>query len=456
MAPTTMSLIPVTTKSRCVSLAKTLHAGVYDAERITKTPQEIAAAVLERGGAGLAVHERKQLPNLILQSAYDGYQDAFAREVLASYSKTDRFWVRLFRSWLLEYNPQGPVGELVTGELKRNLGRLPEPLRNLAERYPVLSPAPDFRDAARALLDQEMPAEDRSALGLNEGGVVSTRLASKILVACAQVLRTGNATARQMRVFKDMVAPAGAIHESVRMAAMVGLVLGAVERPPGEDLIKEISNLVEQNFDDPVTRKDRWPSVVDELGGEGTRERCIETVRKWQVFRSITLFFKIIEQVVESEHKHQFPIRRDFWLNYFNQGLVTDAWVILGPSAQSLMRQLSKQADGDYRVLKFGKLKDGTSGQCALLIKLGDITVVEFSHNGRMRVWGPEQRAVTSSTRVLQLLDRVPQLHEETYRAVGLRRECPSDQMFTHDPNGRWRINAERCINRLSGRTTRL
>ena len=127
MAPTTMSSIPVTSKSRCVSLAKTLHAGVYDNDRIIKTPQEIAAAVLEHGGSGLAVHERKQLPNLILQAAYDEFQDAFAREVLQSYSKNDRFWGRLFRSWLLEYNPRGPVGELVTGELKRNLQRLPGP-----------------------------------------------------------------------------------------------------------------------------------------------------------------------------------------------------------------------------------------------------------------------------------------------------------------------------------------
>ena len=449
MAPTTMSSIPVTTKSRCVSLAKTLHAGVYDADRITKTPQEIAAAVLERGGSGLAVHERKQLPNLILQSAYDEFQDAFAREVLRSYSKNDRFWGRLFRSWLLEYNPQGPVGELVTGELKRNLGRLPEPLRNLAERYPVLSLTPDFRDAARALLDQEMPIEDRSALGLNEGGIVSTRLASKILVACAQVLRTGNATGRQMRVFKDMVAPTGAIHESVRMAAMVGLVLGAVERPPGEDLIKEISNLVEQNFDDPVTRKDRWPSVVDELGGEATRDRCIDTVRKWQVFRSITLFFKIIEQVVESEHKHQFPTRRDFWLGYFDKGQVTDAWVVLGSKARAQMKQIVREGGDDYKALKWASLSGGPSDQWALLMRLGDTTVMEFSHSGRARLWGTNDGSG-------DVRSKVPVLHRTEYKAENLRAPCPESQMFRHDPGGSWRYSVGRCIDRLAGRATRL
>lgn len=446
MTPTTMASVKVPSKSVCLSKARAMNAGLYAGERIEKSPQEIATAVLERGGSGLAVHERKQLPNLILQSKYDDYQDAFAREVLQNYSSSNRFWVRLFGSWLLEYNLSSPVGQLVIGELKRNLARLTEDFQNIAERYPVLELSPDFAETARSLLDQEMSGEDRSALGLSEAGVVSTRLATAVLVACAQVLRRGDATGRQLRTFMELVAPNRVINESVRMVAMVGLVLGAVERPPGEDLIKEISNLIEENFDDPVVHKDTWPAVTDDLGGTVTRDRCIDTVRKWQAFRSITLFFKIIEQVVESEHKHQFPVRRDFWLNYFDKGEVTDAWVILGSKAKKEIDRIKSTIDDDYKALKFGTLAGGPSDQCALLMRLGDTTVMEFSHSGRARMWGRDDNA-----------SAVPALHlEKKYTADELRAPCPERQMFRHDPGGMWRGPVSRCIDRLAGRASAL
>jgi len=395
------------------------------------------------------VHERKQLPNLILQSSYAVFQDAFAREVLSNYSKSDRFWARLFRSWLLEYNPKGPVGELVINELKRNEDRLPDLLKNLASRYPILSLSPNFSETARALLDGVMPPEDRDALGLSEVGIVSTGLAASILIACAQMLRNGEATGRQLRTFMGLVAPSGRINDSARMVAMVGLVMGAMQRPPGEDLIRDISNLIEENFDDPVTHKDSWPSVTDELGGISTRQQCIDVVRKWQVFRSITLFFKIIEQVVESEHRHQFPVRRDFWLGYFDKGQVTDAWVILGSKARGQMEQIVREGGDDYKALKWSRLSGGPTDQCALLMRLGDTTVMEFSHSGRARLWGSKDGSG-------DVRSRVPVLHRSEYKAENLRAPCPDSQMFRHDPAGAWRHLVGRCLDQLAGRSTKL
>ena len=143
-----------------------------------------------------------------------------------------------------------------------------------------------------------------------------------------------NAPADWIDSFKMIVAPRKTIHDSAKMFAMVGLISGSSERSPGDKRVKEIASLVERNFDDPVTMEHGWPYVTSELGGDEKRKE-LDRVRQWQVFRSINFFFQIIERVVvDSERQHHFPDRRDFWLKYFDQGSVSDAWVILGSKAE--------------------------------------------------------------------------------------------------------------------------
>ena len=443
--PILFQQIDITTASKCVSMQKLLEAGEYVETRTTKSAAEIATAVLDRNGSGLSLAERQLLPNLILQAEFDEFQDAFAIKVLDSYSKSDRFWRRLFRAWLLAYAPESSVGGLVIDALSKNLEKLPSEFRNLARKYPILSKAPDFRPTALSLLNNELSVIDRISLGLGEAGIASSRLANRILVECAGTLKIEDATVSQLRNFRELVAPNNSLDDSVRMVAMVGLIMGANHRSPGEEEVQNIARLIGETFDDPIIRRDRWPSVPNSLGGMQTREQCIAIVKKWQAFRSINLFFNIIEAVVDSEHKHQFPVRKQFWLNYFDRGIVTDAWVCLGTKAAEEMERVIRETGRDYAGLKWGKLRGGPSDQCALLLQLGDTTVMEFSHNGRARIWGAGDRYAI-----------IPKLHLETYQANELRADCPPDQMITHDPNGNWRIRAERCIARLSRTVNRL
>jgi hypothetical protein len=431
-----------------MSMAKVLQAEAYAATSIQREPSLIAQSVLELKGRDLSGPERRQLPFMILDPRFDEFQNEFAEELFTNYVKSDRFWARLFRAWVSDFNTNRSVSKLVVERLNENLVKLPAPMRNLASRYPLVSINPDFTEAAQSLLNGEMPIDDKADLGLSSDGEVTTHLADLIIQACAACLSQGDGSTSQLAEFEKLVAPDHKIHESVKLPAMIGLILGAEKRSPGETAVKRIANLIENNFDDPVTGKSKWPSVPDNLGGTEARERCLDTVRKWQVFRSISLFFKIIEQVVESEHKHQFPVRRDFWLKYFDKGMVQDAWVILGSKAQSQMRRLKQQNEG-YEVLKWASLSGGPSDQCALLMKLGDTTVMEFSHSGRARMWGKKDGSVNTSS-------GLPVLHRSVYRAEDLRADCPKNQMFTHDQYGNWRVSADQCIARLTGRSSKL
>ena len=443
LRPANFSSVPVTTKSMCMNMAKVLQAEAYAPSSIQRNPSLIAKSVLELQGRGLSGPERRQLPFMILDPRFDEFQSEFAEEVFSNYAKSERFWARLFRAWVSDFNLARPVSRLVVERLNNNLGKLPTSMRDLASRYPLISTNPDFSGAAKSLLNGEMSSDDKADLGVSSGGEVTTRLADLIIQACAARLSHGEGTVEQLEEFRRIVAPSQRIHDSLKLHAMIGLILGAETRSPGETAIKDIANLIENNFDDPITGKSKWPSVPDNLGGIQARERCLDIVRKWQVFRSITLFFKIIEQVVDSEHKHQFPIRRDFWLKYFDKGMVQDAWVVLGPKAQAQMDRLKQQTE-DYRALKWASMSGGPSDQCALLMKLGDTTVMEFSHSGKVRMWGEKDGST-------EVRSGVPVLHDPAYRADDLRADCPKSQMFTHDPYGRWRVSADQCIARLTG-----
>ncbi len=446
LRPATFNWIAVPTKSEVMGMAVKLQNQSYGQELLHREPSEITESVLDRGGRDLTAQERRQLPFLILDPKYG---EAFGIEVLANYSKLDRFWARLFKAWLMDFDRKKPIVPKVLAGLKGRLPRLPERSRELISRYPfLLSTSPDFSQAAVSLLKGEMSPDDRTDLGLSFAGATTTEVASKLVRECALYLSKKKVDMDKLQEFKRLVAPNKVIDESVKLYAMIGLILGVRSRPPGDAEVKDIANLIERNFADPVASTLKWPGVPEILGGETAREQCLKAVRKWQVFRSITLFFEIIERVVESENKHQFPLRRKFWMDHFDKGEVQDALVILGSQAQEEMKGLESQGD-DYQSLKWAKLSGGPSDQCALLMKLGDTTVMEFSHSGRVRMWGKEDASAGVSS-------GVPLLSELKYKAADLRADCPENQMFRHDTAGNWRTDARKCIARLSGRGSKL
>jgi len=431
-----------------MSKAQELQAKSFEALPLRRETADIARSVLEFNGKDLSFAERRQLPFLIFDSSLNEHQINFADKVIRNFSDSARFWGLLFKAWLTDFRLENPISNIVITSLRDNFDKLPPFMMDLANRYPIISVTPNFNDTAKALLNKQIPQDDLVFLGFTFDGKITTRLADMILQSCALQLSQRAMSLEELAEFEKYVTCNNFIHESVKLHAMVGLILGAKLRSPSEGVVKGIANLIENNYEDPVIGKGSWPAVPESLGGIKTRNLCLETVVKWRVFRSIALFFNIIEKVAETEHRHQFPIRRDFWIKYFDRGIIKDAWVILGTKAENQMQLLNQQSD-EYSGLEWAKLSGGRSDQCALLMKVGNMTVMEFSHSGKVRMWGEKDGSTNFNS-------SVPRLRQKLYKADNLRAACPSNQMFTHDPGGRWRIAAERCIARLSGQGTKL
>jgi len=426
----------------CAVFSEKLRASETTLIHSSKNPAELAHSVIQEGGKSLLTFERRQLPNYILDPRFSEFQPYFSDSILQNFSNNRGFWPRLFRAWVDLYDPVSEIGEKVRSALSRNTGRLDALQQGAVSRHPIIEKTPDLSGSAGALLAGTMELSDREIFGISRSGRISTKFAAKIFEAAALRLSKGNVAEGQVRTFLNLVAPKGVIHESVKLFAMVGLIAGLSKRPASDDLVKSVASIVEVNFDDPITSLHTWPAVPEPLGGAVMRKECVDRVIQWRVYRSITLFFNIIERVVSHNLSHHFPARREFWLNYFNRGAVSDAWVILGSKARTELQALVRDNQEDYQALQWASLSGGASDQCALLMRIGNATVMEFSHSGRCRIWGQSDE------------ESVPALHAPQYLASELRAHCKPEHMFTHDPYRRWRHKAKKIIEELSGQRT--
>ena len=75
--------------------------------------------------------------------------------------------------------------------------------------------------------------------------------------------------------------------------------------------------------------------------------------------------------------------------SYFDQEVVGDAHIALGQSAAKTARRL-KQTDENARGLIWGELNGANPDQSVLLMQIGELTIAEWSHNGKFRAWSSE------------------------------------------------------------------
>ena len=441
------SIIP-SRKSICLLQAEKLYAESIGNIELKRNPMEIAESVIKGQGKDLNLIEKRQLMFMIFDKRFDIYQTNFTNIIMESYCDTNRSLNSLFKSWIFNFDNDKPASLIVKNKLNHNIHKLTKVYQDLAVKYHLISNDPKLDFVAHKLLANSISDEHLLAMGLTMNGRALTSYSNVLLHSCAQII-CQQSSLENYQSFRSIVAPENIIDKTVMLPAMIGLILGAEKSVNDKSIQEEIIELVSLNFEDPLTDADKWPSVPNNLGGTETRQQCLKQVIKWNVFRSISLFFNIIERVVDSEHKHQFPVRRKFWMTYIDNGVVEDACVILGTRAQNEIINLYSD-DINLHNLKWSKLTGAKSDQCVLLMRLkNNVTVMEFSHSGKVRMWKDYDFVDSDSRECLHL-------HHDTYAANKLRAQCPSSQMFTHDYHEVWKSTAQKCIRKLTGLGSKL
>jgi len=138
---------------------------------------------------------------------------------------------------------------------------------------------------------------------------------------------------------------------------------------PSETVRDQVRAFLLTQFGDPRIRKGDWAKVGPE---------CVQLMLRWLARVSLKSFFELIADHALDEH---FRYRRAFWSAYLDVDAVAEAWLALGRNVYQRARSIPELHGG------FGRLEGAGTDQSIIILRIGDLIVCEWSHNGRIRAW---------------------------------------------------------------------
>jgi len=169
---------------------------------------------------------------------------------------------------------------------------------------------------------------------------------------------------------------------------------------PPEELRDYIRATLLKFLNDPRVQPAEWNGVSSHAKG---------VMFRWLARASLDQFLAVVDQTAPG---HQWEHRRAFWSAYIDRDFVSDSWVAFAPNGAARARQLARERD-DTGMLSFGALRGASADQAVLLLRIGDLIVADWSHNGSLRIW---RNADPQAPKVHE--------HEQRYQATELRTEC--------------------------------
>lgn len=158
----------------------------------------------------------------------------------------------------------------------------------------------------------------------------------------------------------------------LRQASANSLLLPYVSFDPESDIQEIIQGFLLSHFGDPRVSPALW---------QGVDSSAKEVIFRWLVGATLKDFFRLLDDTAYAEH---WKYRKPFWSAYLDD--MTDAWVVLGPAARRKANWLYYSG----KTKDYGRLPRSAtvrSDQSVLLMRIGGITVAEWCHEGKCRLW---------------------------------------------------------------------
>jgi hypothetical protein len=438
--PTSFSGVKLAKTGYCQKSSQDLIDEYLRMDDTELNPERIASCIINNSGIGLLPRERRKLGYYVLHSDFDEFNPKFCEIVLKKFSGAHGFWTQLFHAWLFYYDVESKAGLMVREVLARKKRFLNDASLEINLTFDVLSKREHRNDIVEKILNRNISRQSLDSIKFSTDGISGGKFANALVSDIAKFCMTKSLTADQIMVVLELISHQGIVHESIREFALVSLIYGIKSHNKESQHYIKSKEVIDKNFQDPRIHENTWPMISEGLGGKSTRDFCIDTVKQWHIFQSIQLFFKIIEKVVDEEYQHQFPQRRDFWIDYFNKGMVSDAWVILGNDGLKEARRYKMSGDPDFASLEWAQLNGASSSQCILLMRIGEVSIMEWSHSGACRVWKQGD-------------SNAPSFSKRRYEKGELMRKVsiPDLDRIVHDKPGRWKDKIRTRVNAYSG-----
>lgn len=136
---------------------------------------------------------------------------------------------------------------------------------------------------------------------------------------------------------------------------------------------------------DPRAKPQLWRVVMDKAPG------AYAVLMRWLTRASVLQFLDIVDRLMpDSASKLMWDYRRAFWMSYLlsdgNSPGIDAAWVAFGDEGARLATNAARSS-GDRSFASFGRQVDKTSQHAALILQMGDLTIVDWSHSAKYQVW---------------------------------------------------------------------
>ena len=279
----------------------------------------------------------------------------------------------------------------------------------------------------RKLVEATDPVDDiLSQAGLEEGLARCGFLESgirKFLPNCSTWLAQDSLNDTQLARVVTLLECEGKLRfESICVEIASALLSPFIDTPPPADTKQQLQSFFLHRFGDPrLPGKHRWIGVGEEVR---------HVVTRWLVKEALDGFIRLIKETALDQH---WRYREKFWMAYFHQGMIEDAWFVLGSRASMLRTRLLKQHQSPA-----GNLRGAEPEQSVLLLQMPSVTIAEWSHNGACRFW-------------LDGNADKPERHSHEYRGVELRRGSDFSQRHDGSEYGRWQDQVARWLRENTG-----
>lgn len=136
--------------------------------------------------------------------------------------------------------------------------------------------------------------------------------------------------------------------------------------------------------DPRIPGRGRWSIIANEAADAHA------ILMRWLTRASVMQFLEIVDRSLrDSDARRMWSYRRAFWTSYLLSETgprIEQAWVAFGSEGARLARSVSRET-GDRSLSVFGEQQEKSNQHAALLVKIGDLLIVDWSHSGKYNVW---------------------------------------------------------------------
>lgn len=316
----------------------------------------------------------------------------------------------LIEAWIAAFDPSDPTiassGQHIAKILVADSDHRLDIWREAHKKVAFFDPASGPSKLANWLMSGPESVQDAlAATGLDDpirgGSGYAKALQTRVQTTVGPALRSQWADQALERVLSFLEPGDGLRFPDLRTAMARDLTIPWRDHglQPMETARTVVCDFLVKHLKDPRTNAGNWQAVGEET---------TSLVRQWLVRASLDMFFGLISQFALDEH---WQWRAAFWkacMDRCNErGVPFDAWVALGPRVREFARA-SRELRG-----AFGRIAGaGVQGNhSVLLMRVGPVTLCDWSHNGALRAWPNDWR-------------NVPQLYKTEYERSELTGKC--------------------------------